>query len=155
MSGFARATAPFARRLLRVTGVDPLGAYELLRAADPHGPEPSPGQFLMLATAERWGGGVDGRPYLPRAFSIARRRAGESHFLLEDVGPGTHRLAELRPGEALWALGPLGHGFSAPAGGKRAMGNTAPTLIVNGTEPVVGTGSLGAAFIKVGDQHDD
>jgi len=121
VSGFARATAPFARRLLRVTGVDPLGAYQLLRAADEDGPEPAPGQFLMLAAAERWGGGADGRPYLPRAFSIARRRAGESHFLLEDVGPGTHRLAELRPGEALWALGPLGRGFSAPAAGKRAI----------------------------------
>ena len=121
MSGFARATAPFARRLLRVTGVDPLGAYQLLQAADEEGPEPAPGQFLMLAAAERWGGGADGRPYLPRAFSIARRRAGESQFLLEDVGPGTHRLAELRAGDALWALGPLGRGFSAPAAGKRAI----------------------------------
>src|SRR5438105_10072870 len=49
VSAFARATAPFARRLLRVTGVDPLGAYQLLRAADEDGPEPAPGQFLMLA----------------------------------------------------------------------------------------------------------
>jgi dihydroorotate dehydrogenase electron transfer subunit len=121
VSGFARATAPFARRLLRVSGVDPLGAYELLRVADDDAPEPAPGQFLMLAAAERWGGGADGRPYLPRAFSIARRRAGEAHFLLEDVGPGTHRLAELRAGDPLWALGPLGRGFSAPAAGKRPI----------------------------------
>ncbi len=36
------------------------------------------GQFAMLAAAERWGGGEDERPYLPRAFSIARqsRRRG-------------------------------------------------------------------------------
>jgi len=38
-------------------------------------------------------------------------------------------------------------GANDPAPGKRAMGNTAPTVIVQGTEPVVGTGSLGAAFI--------
>ena len=62
MSEFARATAPFARRPLEVTGVDPLGAYKLLRVADDDGPEPAPGQFLMLACAERWGGGADGRP---------------------------------------------------------------------------------------------
>ena len=50
----------------------------------------------MLAAAERWGGGEDERPYLPRAFSIARWRDGEAQFLLEDVGPGTRRLCELR-----------------------------------------------------------
>jgi gamma-glutamyltranspeptidase / glutathione hydrolase len=31
--------------------------------------------------------------------------------------------------------------------GKRAMGNTAPTLVVRDGEPIVGTGSLGAKFI--------
>jgi dihydroorotate dehydrogenase electron transfer subunit len=112
--------APFGRRLLTVTGMDELGAYRVLRAAD-DGPEPEPGQFAMLATAERWGGGGEERPYLSRAFSIARRTQGESHFLLEDVGPGTRRLCELRAGEQLWALGPLGRGFTAPPEGRRAL----------------------------------
>ncbi len=67
------------------------------------------------------GGGEQERPHLPRAFSIARWRDGESHFLLEDVGPGTHRLCELRPGEGVWALGPLGAGFLAPREGRRAI----------------------------------
>ena len=106
--------APFARRLLTVLGIDELGAYRVLRVADVETPEPRPGQFAMLAAAERWGGGEDERPYLPRAFSIARRRIGESHFLLEDVGPGTRRLCELREGDGLWALGPLGKGLQAP-----------------------------------------
>jgi NAD(P)H-flavin reductase len=75
----------------------------------------------MLAAAERWGGGEDDRPYLPRAFSYARWQAGEAHFLLEDVGPGTRRLCELRPGDGLWTLGPLGAGFSAPADARRAL----------------------------------
>jgi dihydroorotate dehydrogenase electron transfer subunit len=115
--------APFGRRLLTVTGVDQLGAYRVLRAADPdggqaasaqpgHAPAPEPGQFAMLAAAERWGGGDHERPYLPRAFSYARHSDGESQFLLEDVGPGTRRLCELRAGEGLWALGPLGNGFT-------------------------------------------
>jgi len=75
----------------------------------------------MLAAVERWGGGEDERPYLPRAFSIARHVGGESHFLLEDVGPGTRRLCELRAGDGLWALGPLGRGFEPPADGRRAL----------------------------------
>ncbi len=113
--------APFGRRLLTVTGIEELGAYRVLRVADPDGPEPAPGQFAMIAAAERWGGGDGERPYLPRAFSIARRQDGESHFLLEDVGPGTRRLCELRSGDGLWVLGPLGQGFTGPAEGQRAI----------------------------------
>jgi dihydroorotate dehydrogenase electron transfer subunit len=101
--------------------MDELGAYRVLRVADPDGPEPQPGQFAMLAAAERWGGGEEQRPYLPRAFSIVRRSQGESYFLLEDVGPGTRRLCELRTGDGLWALGPLGRGFSRPPEGLRAI----------------------------------
>jgi dihydroorotate dehydrogenase electron transfer subunit len=108
--------APFGRRLLTVTGIDELGAYRVLRVAHDdvggRGSIPQPGQFAMLAAVERWGAGEDERPYVPRAFSVARQRNGESHFLLEDVGPGTQRLCELRPGDGLWALGPLGRGFN-------------------------------------------
>jgi dihydroorotate dehydrogenase electron transfer subunit len=121
VSEWAAAPAPFARRLLTVLGIDELGAYRVLRVADVETPEPRPGQFAMLAAAERWGGGEDERPYLPRAFSIARRSIGESHFLLEDVGPGTRRLCELREGDGLWALGPLGNGFSPPPPRHRAI----------------------------------
>src|SRR5205823_9912068 len=113
--------APFARRLLTVTGMEELGAYRLLRVADPEMPAPDPGQFAMLAAAARWGGGEDERPYLPRAFSIARRARGESHFLLEDVGPGTRRLCRLAVGEGVWTLSPLGQGFSAPPASRRAI----------------------------------
>jgi dihydroorotate dehydrogenase electron transfer subunit len=113
--------APFGRRLLAVTGMDELGSYSVLRVADPDGPDPVPGQFAMLATAERWGGGEDERPYLPRAFSIARWGEGEAHFLLEDVGPGTNRLCELEAGDGLWVLGPLGTGFTPPRDGRRAL----------------------------------
>ncbi len=121
MSDWSAAPAPLGRRLLTVLGMEELGAYRVLRVADVETPDSQPGQFAMLATAERWGGGEDERPYLPRAFSIARRRVGESHFLLEDVGPGTRRLCELREGDGLWALGPLGKGFTPPQGRRRAI----------------------------------
>jgi NAD(P)H-flavin reductase len=121
VSEWSAAPAPLERRLLTVLGVEVLGAYRVLRVADVDTPEPRPGQFAMLASAERWGGGEDERPYLARAFSIARRRVGESHFLLEDVGPGTERLCELRAGDGLWALGPLGQGFRAPTQRRRAI----------------------------------
>lgn len=115
-----RAPAPFGRRLARVAGVEDHGDYRLLWVADPGGPpDPCPGQFYMLAAASGWGGEDDGRPYLPRAFSHARvasepdgpHRLG---FLLDAVGPGTHRLAALETGEELWLSGPFGTGFRPP-----------------------------------------
>lgn len=115
-----RTLAPLERRLLTVTANESLGAYRVLKAADA-GPEPQAGQFAMLAAAERWGAGEDERPYLPRAFSYARFVDGEAHFLLEDVGPGTHRLCELQPGDGLWTLGPLGSGFKSPPAGRRPL----------------------------------
>jgi dihydroorotate dehydrogenase electron transfer subunit len=108
-------------RVLTVTGSEELGAYRLLRVADADGPKPAPGQFAMLAAVEGWGGGEDERPYLPRAFSVARQARGEAHFLLEDVGPGTRRLCELAPGDALRVLSPLGRGFRPPSAGTRAI----------------------------------
>jgi dihydroorotate dehydrogenase electron transfer subunit len=121
VSDWSAAPAPLERRLLTVLGVEELGAYRVLRVADVETPEPRPGQFAMLAAAERWGGGQDERPYLARAFSVARRRVGESQFLLEDVGPGTERLCELVEGDGLWALGPLGKGFRPPPPRHRAI----------------------------------
>jgi NAD(P)H-flavin reductase len=116
-----RVTAPFGARAAAVTAREELGAYAVLRCADPGGPRPRAGQFYMLRAAARWGGGEDERPYLPRAFSVLRAPAGELHFLLEDVGPGTKRLCELEAGDELLIVGPLGRGFSAPADDRRPV----------------------------------
>jgi dihydroorotate dehydrogenase electron transfer subunit len=117
----ARIPAPFGRRRVVVAERRELGAYIVLAAPDPEGPAPRPGQFYMLAATERWGGGEDERPFLPRAFSVLRAAGGRLEFMLEAVGPGTSRLCELGPGDGLWLTGPLGIGFSGPEDGRRAL----------------------------------
>jgi dihydroorotate dehydrogenase electron transfer subunit len=122
VSGERRTLAPFGRRLAVVEASEAVGAYSLITAHDSDGPaDPRPGQFYMLATEDRWGAGEGERPYLPRAFSFARAREGRLSFLLEAIGPGTQRLAELRPGERLWLTGPLGIGFAPPEPGARPL----------------------------------
>jgi dihydroorotate dehydrogenase electron transfer subunit len=116
-----RVRAPASPRRLTVVGHLQFGTYHLLRLADYDGPAPQPGQFAMLAAAREWGGGQDERPYLPRAFSVARWSDGEADYLIEDVGPGTHRLCALQPGDEVTALGPLGSGFSLPPNDRRAI----------------------------------
>jgi NAD(P)H-flavin reductase len=122
-----RALAPPARRTGEVSGGAKLGAYDLLHVRDVEGPvDPRPGQFYMLASAVGWGGGGDERPYLPRAFSFARVRdtghgSAELLFVLEQVGPGTRRLAKLQTGEEVTLVGPLGVGFRPPEPGTRPL----------------------------------
>ncbi len=121
-----RTLAPPERRVATVSGVERLGAYDLITALDRFGPtDPRPGQFYMLAAARGWGGGGDERPYLARAFSYARARVEADgaalSFLLEAVGPGTERLSELAPDEGLALLGPIGVGFRPPADGTRPL----------------------------------
>jgi dihydroorotate dehydrogenase electron transfer subunit len=130
-----RTLAPPERRVADVSGVERLGAYDLITALDRYGPtDPRPGQFYMLAASRVWGGGGDERPYLPRAFSYARARVESGglalSFLLEAVGPGTERLSVLAPDEGLALVGPLGVGFRPPA---------------DGTRPVLVGGGIGAA----------
>jgi NAD(P)H-flavin reductase len=110
----SRIQAPFGRRELTLSARRELGAYVILTAPDPAGPAPEAGQFYMLAAASGWGGGADERPYLPRAFSVARADDEGLHFMLEAVGPGTDRLCALAPGDGLLVTGPLGIGFPWP-----------------------------------------
>jgi dihydroorotate dehydrogenase electron transfer subunit len=116
-----RTLAPLGRRSTCVVERRDYGPYRVLTVADPEGPVPGPGQFYMLTAAERWGGGEDERPFLPRAFSVMKARDGALDFLLEDVGPGTNRLAELDAGDELLVLGPLGNGFAPPRDGRRPV----------------------------------
>ncbi len=136
-----RVLAPLGRRLADVTGRRTYGSYFVLTVADEDGPSPRAGQFYMLAAAERWGGGEDERPFLPRACSVARvAGTDELDFMLEDVGPGTRRLAELRQGDGLWLLGPLGKPFAPARDGRRPIlvgggVGTAPLVILSESLP--------------------
>lgn len=116
-----RVQAPFGRRRVPVVARTEYGPYVVLSVEDPEGPEPAAGQFYMLAAAERWGGGEDERPYLPRAFSVLRARPGTLEFLVHDVGPGTRRLCEIGCGDELLIVGPLGSAFAAPRDGRRSV----------------------------------
>jgi dihydroorotate dehydrogenase electron transfer subunit len=113
-----RVVAPFGRRLCEVTRNLASGGYRIFSVLDPAGPEPSAGQFYMLAAESGWGG-EGGRPYLARAFSVAEAELQPGgvrlDFLVQAVGPGTARLATLEEGERLWIHGPLGRPFSPPA----------------------------------------
>jgi NAD(P)H-flavin reductase len=127
-----RVLAPFGRRRCEVTRNVVSGGYRIFSALDPNGPEPSAGQFYMLAADSGWGGD-QGRPYLARAFSVADAERTDDgvrlDFLVQAVGPGTSRLAELEAGEGLWIHGPLGRPFSAP---KEVSDGTAGAILVGG-----------------------
>jgi dihydroorotate dehydrogenase (NAD+) catalytic subunit len=110
-------TAPFGRRACEVTASRASGGYRIFSLLDAEGAEPQAGQFYMLAS-ERYWDQKGGRPFLPRAFSVAD--VGEEDgvlrldFLIEGVGPGTDRLCDLQVGERVWVNGPLGNSFSPP-----------------------------------------
>ena len=116
-----RVQAPFGTREVVVAGTEGVGPYRVFSCLDAAGPEPTSGQFYMLASSDRWGGGSEERPYLPRAISVLAAGDRQLSFVLEVVGPGTERLAELDDGDALRLLGPLGNGFTAPEPGVRAI----------------------------------
>lgn len=111
-------TAPLGRRLCEVVENRASGAYRVFSLRDPSGPEPRPGQFYMLACERHWEERF-GRPFLPRALSVADfqplDRGLRLDFLVEGVGPGSERLCELEAGEGVWVNGPLGNAFSSPA----------------------------------------
>jgi dihydroorotate dehydrogenase electron transfer subunit len=123
---------PFGRRLCQVSESRASGGYRLFSLIDEAGPEPQPGQFYMLATERRWEQ-EGGRPFLPRALSVAETGPAASgvrlDFLIEGIGPGTDRLCELEPGESVWINGPLGNSFSAPRG---LSPGTAGAILVGG-----------------------
>lgn len=120
-------THAYGRRAVRVAARSHVGPYLRLLLEDPAGEEPAPGRFYMLAARERWGGGEDERPFLARALAPLgwTERTGPE-FVLDVVGPGTARLAELTAGDEAWLLGPLGEGFRPPADG------TPPILVAGG-----------------------
>jgi dihydroorotate dehydrogenase electron transfer subunit len=90
------------RERLRVTAIEPVGPYTLIRL-ERGGLEPgAPGQFFMLEAPGR---------LLPRPMSLCQAPPGELAFLVDPIGPGTRALCSLAPGDSIHVLGPLGRGF--------------------------------------------
>jgi dihydroorotate dehydrogenase electron transfer subunit len=110
-------SAPLGRRLCEVGENRASGGYRVFSLLDREGPEPRPGQFYMLTTAAHWDE-RGGRPFLPRAISVAETGPAAGgvrlDFLVNGIGPGTDRLCALAPGEQVWVVGPLGNAFEAP-----------------------------------------
>lgn len=112
-----RPLAPFGRRSCRVTTAADDGGYRLFTLLDEEGPAPAPGQFYMLTEGPEWLGS-SGRPFLPRAISVARTVGDPGglrlEFLIDVVGPGTARLNALGSGDTCMIAGPFGRPFSMP-----------------------------------------
>ena len=109
----ARSLAPaWAAARARSSDERETGGYRVFSALDADGPEPARRPVLHA----RRGAGLGarpGRPYLPRAFSVAEAESREdgvgSTSWSRPIGPGTERLAALeRRRAALASTGPLG-----------------------------------------------
>ena len=103
-------------RKVRVKEIRELGAKNYLISL--HAPEQArlvrPGQFIMIKCVED----TYENPLLRRPFTIfdihRNARGGRPDgmdLLVKDVGAGTGKLVQIKPGQTLDCLGPLGHGF--------------------------------------------
>lgn len=147
---------PPTRSRARVLAHLPEGNGRRLRLAVPRWPGSLPGQFLMLGAGAE-GGVIRRDPLLPRPMAVYRElgaAAGEVEddagstarvieVLYRVVGRGTALIADLREGERVSLVGPLGCGFqqvdpsraaamSAPAADRAAAGIDSPALLVGG-----------------------
>jgi len=92
--------------------------YVLIRLTDDRPlPQMLPGQFVEVR--------IDGSPttFLRRPISInfVDREQNELWLLVAAVGDGTRRLAQLKPGDTLNCLLPLGRGFTMPQSASEHM----------------------------------
>jgi dihydroorotate dehydrogenase electron transfer subunit len=106
---------PLHRRSLPVTGIEPVGAYTLLRLRNDGADAGRPGQFFMAQANPE-----PAAAYLPRALSAAWASESEIAFLIDSRGEGTGALEEAA---RVSLLGPLGRGFRIATG---------PALLVGG-----------------------
>ncbi len=124
--------------------------YFLLRARVANMAPAAPGQFVMVAGANR------PEPYLRRAFSVYDQAPASDGSLVISllgrvVGRGTEILASCVPGERIPVLGPLGAGFHDV--GRRASGSGRAALVAGGIGSA-GLGLLAQALERSGRSFD-
>lgn len=91
--------------------------YEMVVSVDDIPGQVRGGQFVHVQIP-----GMEGH-MLRRPFSVyyVDTQASTLGILYQVVGFGSKRFAELKPGEKVQVMGPIGHGWSAPSGVKNAL----------------------------------
>jgi len=119
------------------------GGYNLLTFRAPGiVPAVRPGQFVHLLVPRHK------QSVLRRPFSIYRAAGDTLAILYKQVGAGTRALAEIRAGDRVSLVGPLGNGFPPPAAGA-AIGlvaggyGVAPLCLLASRLEVAGTVFIG------------
>ena len=115
--------------------------YVLMKLTDDKPlPEMLPGQFVEIR--------VDGSPTTllrrPISINFVDREANELWLLVAAVGDGTRRLAEMKAGDKLNCLLPLGNGFTMP------QKKTERILLVGGGVGVAPLLYMGAQMVQMG-----
>jgi dihydroorotate dehydrogenase electron transfer subunit len=139
-------------RRVKVNDVRNLGAGNYLLSLG--SPEQArlvhPGQFLMLKCGED----VDGNPLLRRPFSVFsirhQARTGRPvgiEILVKDIGLGTHKLVQVRPGQEIFALGPQGRSFHLD---KKMVGEVHYACLVAGGVGIAALYLLAQELIALG-----
>lgn len=114
----APPSAAVADRVCRLVKRESLGgAYALLTFEHPEVADAVAGQFAMVQPE------TESDLILRRPFSIMDTDPGARTFtiFLKAIGPGSKAVFDLREGENARVLGPLGHGFTAPAPEERVF----------------------------------
>lgn len=127
---------------LRVKSVEQIHQrYVLIKLIDDNPlPEMLPGQFVEVR--------VDGSPntFLRRPISInfVDKDANELWLLVAAIGDGTKKMAQLKTGDALNCLLPLGNGFTLPESPEKRV------LLVGGGVGVAPLLYMGAMMLEMG-----
>ena len=127
---------------LRVKSVEQIHQrYVLIKLTDDNPlPEMLPGQFVEVR--------VDGSPntFLRRPISISYvdKDANELWLLVAAIGDGTKKMAQLKTGDALNCLLPLGNGFTLPESPEKRV------LLVGGGVGVAPLLYMGAMMLEMG-----
>jgi len=120
---------------------------------------PAPGQFVMIRAA------AQGEPLLARPLSVFDFHRYPDHCVLELLyrvaGRGTALFSGMRPGDEATVLGPLGRGFTLPAGIRRTLlvaggvGVAPLHFLIRSGLPTVRGQSPGAATFYLGAKSRD
>jgi len=129
--------------------IDPTVRIPFARPGTPHAYEPvtegddatghEGTQTTHFTVMDKWGNLVSATSTLADAFGTAITVPGRG-FVLNDSLSNFNLTPQVNPTTG-------NPGVNDPGPHKRAMGNTAPVIAFDGTEPIMATGSLGGRFI--------